>query len=98
MGDTSRDPIDRHRTTRSRAGESMKNAARTPGMFLVAAGVVAFAVCLASFALRQVGLGVGAAVVALLATGAGFGWMAMESRRIRHVEREWSSTHEGGTE
>jgi Flp pilus assembly protein TadB len=88
MGDTSSDPIDHHRTTRPRAGESLKNGAKTPGLLLVAIGVVAFVVCLASFALRQVGVGVAAVAVTLLATGAGFAWLAMESRRVRQLQRE----------
>jgi len=75
----------------------MKNGAKTPGLFLLAAGVVAFVVCLASFAERAVTVGVAAAVVALLATGAGFAWLGMESRRIRHVQREWSNANHGGT-
>lgn len=93
MGDTSRDPIDHHRTTRPRAGESMKSGVRTPGLLLLAVGVAALVVCLASFAERVVAVGVGAAVVALLATGAGFAWLGMDSRRIRQVEREWSNAH-----
>jgi uncharacterized membrane protein YcjF (UPF0283 family) len=93
MGDTSSDPIDHHRTTRPRAGESMKSGAKTPGLLLLAVGVVAFVISLASFALRQIDVGVVAVAVALLAIGAGFGWLAMESRRIRQVQREWSSTH-----
>jgi hypothetical protein len=64
MGDTSRDPIDPHRTTQPRVGESMKSGAKTPALLLFVVGVVAFVVCLASFAERQVGVGVGAAVVA----------------------------------
>jgi hypothetical protein len=98
MGDTSRDPIDYHRTTRPRVGESMKNAAKTPGLFLLAAGVVAFVVCLASFAHRAVGVGIAAAVVALLATGAGFAWLGLESRRIRQVQWEWRNAHQAGAE
>jgi hypothetical protein len=93
MGDTSRDPIDHHRTTRPRAGESMKSGAKTPGLLLMAAGVVAFVVCLAGFAERLVTLGIAAVIVALLATGAGFAWLGMESRRIRQVQREWKSGH-----
>jgi uncharacterized membrane protein YcjF (UPF0283 family) len=98
MGDTSRDPIDHHRTTDPRAGESMKNGAKTPGLLLLAAGVVAFVVCMASFAQRQVTVGVAAAVVALLATGAGFAWLGMESRRILQAQRERRNSHHGGTE
>ena len=96
MGDTSRDPIDHHRTTEPRAGESMKSGAKTPALLLFAISVVAFVVCLASFAERQVGVGVGGAAVALLATGAGFAWLGMESRRIRQVQREWKVSHRPG--
>jgi hypothetical protein len=98
MGDTSRDPIDHHRTTEPRAGESMKNGVRTPGFVLLAAGLMAFVVCLASFAQKQVEIGIGAVAVALFATGAGFAWLGMESRRIRQVQREWKNDHDGGTE
>ena len=66
MGDTARDPVDHHRTTQPVAGEAMKNTAKTPGLVLVAAAAVAFVVCLASFAIRQVDVGVSAAIVALL--------------------------------
>jgi hypothetical protein len=76
----------------------MKSGAKTPGLFLLAAGVVALVVCLASFADRAVGVGVGAAVVALLATGAGFAWLGMDSRRVRHVQREWMDAHDGGVD
>jgi Flp pilus assembly protein TadB len=92
MGDTS-DPIDHHRTTQPRAGESMKSGVKTPGPLLLAIGVVAIVVCLASFAGRQVTVGIGAVAVALLATGAGFAWLGMESRRVRQVQREWQSGH-----
>jgi hypothetical protein len=47
--------------------------------------VVVIAVCLASFAQRQVTVGVGAIAVALLANGAGFAWLGMESKRVRQV-------------
>jgi uncharacterized membrane protein YcjF (UPF0283 family) len=98
MGDTSRDPIDLYRTTRPRAGESMKSGLKTPGLLLLAVGVVAIVVCLASFAQRQVTVGIDAIAVALLATGAGFAWLGMESRRIRQVQRDWKSAHHDGTE
>jgi hypothetical protein len=76
----------------------MKSGAKTPGLFLLATGVVAFVICLAGFAHRAVAVGVAAAVVAFLATGAGFAWLGMESRRIRHVQREWSNAHRDGAE
>ncbi len=94
MGDTSRDPIDHHRTARARAGESMSGL-KTPGLLLLGAGLVAFVICLASFAERAVAVGVTAAVIALLAIGAGFAWLGMDSRRVRQVQREWSNAHNG---
>ena len=39
-----------------------------------------------------------AVAVALLATGAGFAWLGMESRRNLQVQREWKNAHDGGTE
>ena len=93
MGDDASDPIDHHRTTQPLAGETMKNSAKAPGLVFVAVAVVAFVICLASFAVRQVSVGVGAAIVALLAAGAALAWLTMEGRRVRQVQREWSRTH-----
>lgn len=93
MGDTSNDPVDHHRTTQPLAGETMKNTAKMPGLLLVAIAVVAFVVCLASFAERAVGVGIGAAIVMLLTAGAALAWLTMEARRVREVERDWSRTH-----
>ena len=88
MGDTAQDPVDHHRTTQPLAGETMKNTAKTPGLVLVAAGVVAFVFALASIAFARIGVGVGALVVALLAAGAGTAWLTMEGRRVRQAERD----------
>lgn len=66
----------------------MKNTAKAPGLMLVAAGVVAFVIALASFALARIGVGVGSLVVALLAAGAGTAWLTMEGRRVRQAERD----------
>jgi hypothetical protein len=93
MGDIASDPVDHHRTTQPLAGETMKNTTQAPGLILVAAAVVAFVICLASFAIRQVDVGVGAAIVALLTAGAALAWLTMEARRVRDVQREWDSTH-----
>ncbi|OBK36461.1 hypothetical protein A5658_00770 [Mycobacterium sp. 1245111.1] len=93
MGDTSNDPVDHHRTAQPLAGETMKNTAKMPGLVLVAIAVVAFVVCLASFAEHAVGVGIGAAIVTLLTAGAGLAWLTMEARRVREVQRDWSRTH-----
>ena len=71
----------------------MKSGVKTPGLLLLAVGVVAIVVSLASFAQRHVSVGIGAIAVALLAIGAGFAWLGMESRRVRQVQREWSDSH-----
>ena len=88
MGDTSSDPIVHYRTTQPLAGESMKNTAKAPGLILMAAGVVAFVFSLATFALARIGIGVDALIVALLAAGAGTGWLTTEGRRVRQAERD----------
>jgi hypothetical protein len=95
MGDTASDPIDHHRTTQPLGGKTMKNTAKTPGLVLVGLAAVAFVVCLASFAMRQVDVGIGAAIVTLLTAGVALAWLTMEARRVRDVEREWSRTHPG---
>ena len=93
MADDAHDRIDHHRTTQPLAAETMKNTAKTPGLIFLAVAAVAFVICLVSFAVRQVNVGLGAAIVALLAAGAALAWLTMEGRRVRQVEREWSRTH-----
>jgi Flp pilus assembly protein TadB len=73
----------------------MENTPKAPGFILLAAGVVAFVVCVVDFALGQVGVGVAAIVVALLAAGGGLAWLGMEGRRLRQVERA-SQRNNGG--
>lgn len=60
---------------------------------MVAIAVVAFVVCLASFAEHAVGVGIGAAIVMLLTAGAALAWLTMEARRVREVQRDWSRAH-----
>lgn len=64
-----------------------------PGQVFVVAALVAFVVCLATFALGQPGAGVAAAIVAMLAFGAGLSWLSMDRRRIRDAERQWLGAH-----
>jgi protein-S-isoprenylcysteine O-methyltransferase Ste14 len=93
VGDDAHDHIDHHRTEQPLPAETMKSTAKTPGLVFLVVAAVAFVICLASFAVRQVSVGVGAAIVALLAAGAALAWLTMEGRRVRQVEREWSRTH-----
>lgn len=82
-------PVDHDRT----ADPQMGAAGQTPGLLVVAAAALAFVVCVANFALGQVGAGVAAAIVAMLAFGAGLSWLAMDRRRIRDAERHWTIRH-----
>lgn len=63
---------------------------RPPGIVVFAIAVCAFAVCFIDFAFGQARAGVTAAIVALLALGAGLSVLAMDRRRIRQQEREWA--------
>ncbi|BBZ44172.1 hypothetical protein MPRM_14530 [Mycobacterium parmense] len=63
---------------------------RHRGLLIVGAAAMAFVVCVTNFALGHAGAGVSAAIVALLAFGAGLGWLGMEGRRVRQAEREWA--------
>lgn len=67
--------------------------AQTPGLVILGAAALAFVVCVATFALGDAGAGVAAAIVAMLAFGAGLSWLAMDRRRIRQAEREWPISH-----
>jgi hypothetical protein len=69
-----------------------KSSATTSGLLFVAVSVVSFVVSLASFAVRQIDVGVGAASVTLLAAGASLAWRATDARRDRQVQRDWDST------
>jgi hypothetical protein len=46
-----------------------------------------------NFALGEAAAGVAAAIVALLAFGAGLAWLAMDRRRVRQEERDWLISH-----
>jgi hypothetical protein len=93
MGGTAVAAVDHHSSTQSQAGEMIKNSAATSGLVFVAVSVASFVVCLASFAIRQIDVGVGAASVTLLAAGASLAWRASDERRARQVQRDWDSTH-----
>ncbi|MGH3969756.1 MAG: LapA family protein [Mycobacterium sp.] len=86
-------PVDHDRTVDRRMDESVQDAARTPGLVVVGAAALGFVVCVATFALGKAGAGVAAAIVAMLAFGAGLSWLAMDRRRIRQAEREWVISH-----
>lgn len=88
-------PVDDDRTAARHADDSVRDAARTPALLVVGAAALAFVACVANFALGQAGAGVAAAIVAMLAFGAGLAWLAMDRRRIREAQREWAIGHPG---
>lgn len=88
-------PVDDDLTVARRGDDSMRDAAQTPGLVVVCAAALAFVVCVANFALGQAHAGVVAAIVAMLAFGAGLAWLAMDRRRIRQAQREWVIGHPG---
>ena len=108
MRHIARDLADHHQITGSDADESMQGSETTRGettrgqtmrgqtmrgFVVVAAAVLAFVVCVASFSLGEIGAGITAAIVGLLAFGAGLSWLDMDRRRIRQAEREWFTSH-----
>lgn len=95
MGDNSRDPIDHERTSRPRVGQALKSPAKIPGLLFVAAGVVAFVFCVALFAHGQVGAGIVAVIISLVATAIGSIWLAREARRVREIEAQHNIKHRG---
>jgi hypothetical protein len=90
MGGTAIEAVDHHSTTaRQPVGEMTRSSDRIAVLLFVALSVVSFVVCLASFANRQIDVGVAAASVTLLAAGASMAWRATEARRVRQLQRDW---------
>lgn len=89
MGQTARETAGHDRTPGRCDTESAPDAPRAPGLLVVAVAALAFLVCVTNFALGHAGAGVAAAIVALLAFGAGLSWLGMDRRRIRQAERDW---------
>ncbi len=73
--------------------EPVRDVVRTPGLVIVGGAVLALVMCVATFALGNAGAGVAAAIVAMLAFGAGLAWLGMDRRRIRQSERDWPIGH-----
>ncbi|WP_297774400.1 LapA family protein [Mycobacterium sp.] len=87
--------VDHDRTAARYRAESVRDVAQTPGFVVVCAATLALAVCVANFALGQARAGVVAAIVAMLAFGAGLAWLAMDGRRVRQAQRDWVIGHPG---
>lgn len=83
-------PVEHERVARRYTDNANQATARNPALLIVCGAVLAFIVCVANFALGHAGAGVSAAIVALLAFGAGLSWLAMDRRRVRDAERDWT--------
>jgi hypothetical protein len=79
--------IDHQHIAQPLTGEA-STAAKRPGLLLVALAVASFVVCVASFATRQIDVGVGAASVSLLAAGASLACRSAEVRRVHQIQRD----------
>ena len=88
-----KDPVDHTRTTRTHAGESMKDNLIMPALILIGLALVMFVSCLAAFATGHHDVGL---VLASL-SGAGFllgaVWLAVEHTRVRRIEDRWYEAH-----
>ena len=84
-----RDLVDHDRNTRQGTVQPSPGSKRSAGLVVVGADVLALVICVCNFALGDAHAGVAAAIVGLLAYGAGLAWIAMDRRRIRDTERRW---------
>lgn len=89
MRHNNRNPVDHDRISRRYADGPPQDSLRIPGLVVVGAAVLALVVCVTNFALGEVGAGIVAAIIGLMALGAGLDWLGMDRRRIRQAEREW---------
>lgn len=88
-----KDPVDHTRTTRTHAGESMKDNVIMPALIVIGVALVLFVGGLAAFATRHhdVGLMLGSLSLAGFLIGAL--WMAFEHLRVRRIEDRWHADH-----
>lgn len=93
MGNSARDPIDHHRTTRPHAGVSMKNTAAMPGLILIALSVAAFVFSVAALAIGNSRAAVCCVVVAAAGAVTASIWLFIQRRRVRNVEKQWLEAH-----
>ena len=86
MPEDTNDPVDRARTFRPHAGESLKDRAAWPGLLLVAFGIIAVVLGLAAAAYQFYGWTIVLGVAALLCFASGWLWLHLERQRIRQLD------------
>ncbi|MFR9753184.1 hypothetical protein ACL02S_19405 [Nocardia sp. 004] len=77
---------DRARTTRSHAGEAIRDGYNIPGLILIGLGVLAIGGALTAAGYGFAGWAVVATVAALVCGIAGVVWVLLEHRRVKHRE------------
>jgi membrane associated rhomboid family serine protease len=90
-----KDPVDHARTTRTHAGESLKDGKNAPGLLAVAVAVVVLVVSLYYFADGQPAVGGTTLIIAAVLGFVGGWWLSMTHRRVRRREREYLEDHPG---
>ncbi len=93
MENNHRDPVDHFRTSHQHACESLTDGYCWPGLLSIALGVISFVGCIASVAYNHREYTLMTGVVALLAIGFGALWVALEHRRLRHMDRRRLAEH-----
>lgn len=79
------EPIDYERTTRPRAGMVFKDRRQLPGLALVILAVLAVAAFMSATAAHSAGWAIGLAIVALVATAGGVGWVLAGRNRTNRL-------------
>lgn len=87
------DPVDRERTTRQEAGESILHGPNMPGVFGVAVGVVSLFIGLLSLVRGAETTGAVAIALAAGSAAAGVGWLLLVHRQLRRAEERWEAAH-----
>ncbi|SBS78884.1 conserved hypothetical protein [uncultured Mycobacterium sp.] len=87
------DPVDHFRTTHQHAGEPFIDGYCWPGFLSIALGVISLVFCIASVAYQHREYTLMTGVVAVLAISFGVLWIAVEHRRVRHMDIRWMAEH-----
>ncbi|GAA2543827.1 protein UsfY [Mycolicibacterium diernhoferi] len=88
-----KDPVDHTRTTRTHAGESMKDNLIMPALILIGLALVMFVGCLAAFATGNQAVGLLLGSLSAVGFLVGALWMAVEHIRVRRIEERWYAAH-----
>lgn len=88
-----RDPVDHCRTTQPHAGESFIDTLWLPGLLLIMLGTITIAGFLAATAYQRTDWQLPLGFIAGALVTAGAILIALEHRRVKHVEELWLAEH-----